>query len=658
MKRALLLAAVLVCELLGQEFRGSVAGTVTDQSGSPVPDARIRITNIATNVTSETQSTEAGRYSVGFLQPGTYTVSAEKAGFKKTLQEDIKLEVSQRLSLDITLQVGQLSESVTVTASASLLQTETATRAHTIETTLIQKAPNNGRNPFLLTHALPGVTKTGYWGSAELYAYGQVSGVSIGGGKVKENESLIDGVTDTRPSRDVGFIPALDSLAEVSVQTNIYDAQFSRTGGGVNVFGTKSGTNALHGAMYEHLKHEKLNALGWANAKALAQFRAANPTAPEPNLKFRNNTFGAEFDGPVYIPKLFDGRNKMFFMISYEGLQERHPSGQQITLPTAEQLGGDFSKLVDNNGRAITIYDPLSTDPVTGSRTAFPGNRIPANRINPISAKIAALLPAPNTAGNGLAQTGNFISTIPAKNSYNQWTGKLDYKINSKNSVFFRRGETPWENFARVLWGTNAAEPSTEAPSTRRALSYGADWTSVLTPALVFNLRGGLSRTENFSGNIYGVGYDPRQLGFSNALVSQFDALLFPRMDVRNYTQVGTGAPSTDASDSWSLQPNVSWILGRHSLKIGTEFRLYNQNNISPGMASGNYAFDRGWTQQNGRQADALSGNEFASFLLGYPVSGSVDKNINRAFSWHYYSGYIQDDWKVSNRLALNLGFR
>jgi hypothetical protein len=175
---------------------------------------------------------------------------------------------------------------------------------------------------------------------------------------------------------------------------------------------------------------------------------------------------------------------------------------------------------------------------------------------------------------------------------------------------------------------------------------------------MVFNLRGGLSRTENFSGNIYGVGFDPRQLGFSDALVSQFDVLQFPRLDVRNYTQIGTGAPSTDASDSWSLQPNISWIHGSHNLKIGTEFRLYNQNNISPGLASGNYAFDRGWSQQNARQADALSGNEFASFLLGYPVSGSVDKNINRAFSWHYYAGYIQDDWKVNSRLAVNLGFR
>ncbi|HUS08556.1 MAG TPA: carboxypeptidase-like regulatory domain-containing protein, partial [Bryobacteraceae bacterium] len=336
-KRLLLWVILLASTFHGQEFRASLSGEVTDSSGAPVPGAQVVVTNVLTTVTHEAVANEAGRYNVNFLQPGTYTLAVEKAGFKKFVRDRMTLEVSQHVSLDVRLEVGQLTESVTVAGEVSLLQTESATRTHTIEMNLIQKTPNNGRNPFLLTHALPGVTKTGYWGSAELYAYGQVSGVSISGGKVKENESLIDGVTDTRPSRDVNFIPALDSLSEVSVQTNLYDAQFSRTGGGVNVFGTKSGTNQLHGAMYEHLKHEKLNALGWANAKGLAELRAANPNGAQPNLKFRNNTYGAEFDGPLFIPKLFDGRNRVFFMISFEGLQERHPSGQTVTLPTADQ---------------------------------------------------------------------------------------------------------------------------------------------------------------------------------------------------------------------------------------------------------------------------------------------------------------------------------
>jgi Carboxypeptidase regulatory-like domain/TonB dependent receptor len=651
-------AALSVFTLVAQEYRASLSGMVADGSGAPVPHASVVVANDATKVELITATNGAGRYSIGFLQPGRYSLTVEREGFKRFARNSIEAGASQRLWIDAILEVGPLTESVTVTDRVSPLQTESASRIQTVEQALIQRLPNNGRNPFLLTHALPGVTKTGYWGSAELYAYGQVSGVSIGGGRLRENESVIDGVTNTRPGRDVNFIPALDSLAEVSVITNIYDAQFSRTGGGVNVLVTKSGTNALHGALYEHLKHEKLNALGWANAKALAEYRAANPASPEPNRKFRNNTFGAEVDGPVYIPKLFDGRNRMFFMLSYEGLRQRNPSGTTVTLPSAAQAGGDFSDLVDNSGRRVGVYDATTTDASTGLRQLFPENRIPASRINPVAAKVTSFLPAPNTAGSGLARTGNYISTIPAKNGYNQWIGKLDYRVNSSHSIFFRRGATPWENFDAVVWGTNAAEPSVQAPSSRRALNYAADWTAVVRPDLVFNLRGGLARTENFSGNIFGVGYDPRDLGFSPALVSQFDFLQFPRFELPGYTSIGTGRSVTDASDSWSLQPNASWLRGRHVLKIGSELRRYNQNNLGPGYGSGNYSFGRNWTQQNARQADAFSGHEFATFLLGYPSSGFVEKNINRAFRWHYYSGYVQDDWKVTPRLALNLGFR
>ena len=643
-----------------QEFRASISGEVRDTSGAPAPEVKVIARHQASNLVYEATTNEAGRYLLNFLQPGDYTLTAERAGFKKFVREGVKLLLSDRASLDITLDVGSLAESVTVTGSVSELQTESAVRIATVERAIIERAPNNGRNPFLLTHALPGVEKTGYWGSAELYAYGQVGGVSISGGRAGENETVIDGVTNTRPSRGVNFIPALDTLAEVSVQTNVYDAQFARTSGGVNVFGTKSGTNTIHGALYEHLKHENFIANGWSRNKAVGELLASNPNAIVPAKKFRNNTFGFEIDGPLYIPKLIDGRNKIFFLISMEGLRERNPSTQARTLPTAEQLTGDFSNLRTGSGagQPVVIYDPLTTDRTSALRAPFAGNRIPTNRINPIAAKVASFYPKPNAPGETAAALNNYINVSPSKNGYNQWVGKLDYRINSKNTVFFRRGETPWENFSRVVWGNNEAEPSGEAPSTRRAISYSADWTSTLTPTLVFNLRGGLARTENYSGNIYGVGYDPRKLGFSDALVSQFDTIQFPRFTIGAYSELGTAPASADISDTWSVQPNVSWVRGKHTMKIGLELRLYNQNNIGPGYASGTYTFSRAWTQQNAQRADALSGNDFASFLLGNPASGSVDRNINTAFSWKYYGIYIQDDWKITRRLTLNLGAR
>ncbi len=641
-----------------QEFRASVSGTVTDGSGSRVPSCKVMVTNVATNVSSEVVSNDAGRYVSSFLVPGTYKVTVEHPGFKKFVRENVLLGVSDRLALDISLQVGQLNESVTVSGNVSLLQTEFAMRVAAVENILIQKVPNNGRNPFLLTHSLPGVEKTGYWGSAELYAYGQVGGVSISGGRSGENETVIDGVTDTRPSRGVNFIPALDSLAEVSVQTNVYDAQYARTGGGVNVFSSKSGTNDVHGALYWHMKNEKFIAPGWSYNKAVGELRSRNPNAPYPSRKFRNNTYGFEVDGPLVIPKLFNGRNRMFFLIAFEGEREGQSAGQVRTLPTADQLNGDFSTLRAGNGSAVTIYDPLTTDVSNNIRQPFAGNRIPANRISAVSRAVAGYYPKPTAAGETPALINNYIAITPERNAYTQWIGKLDYRINDKNTVFFRRGELPYENYKGIVWGNNEAEPSGENPSTRRAISYAADWTSILTNALVLNLRGGLARTENTGGNTLGVGFDPKKLGFSSTLVSQFDFLQFPRFNLGTYSELGTSPASLDISDSWSVQPNINWVRGGHVLKIGAEFRLYNQNAYGPGNASGNYTFGRGWTQRDALRADALSGNEFATFLLGYPNSGSVDKNINPAVSWRYYSGYIQDDWKVSARLTLNLGMR
>ena len=656
-----LVACVLTSGLRAQEFRASISGTVSDPSGLAVPRVRVMATNVATNVAGEATSNEAGLYVIGFLLPGTYTVTVEHPGFKKFVRENAVLGVSQRLSMDVHLEVGQVTESVTVSGTVSLLQTENATRVSFVERNLIEKVPNNGRNPFLLTHALPGVTKSGYWGSAELYAYGQVGGVSIGGGRISENETVIDGVTNTRPSRGVNFIPALDSLSEVSVQTNVYDAQFGRTGGGVNVFSSKSGANLVHGAAYYHFKDPHFTASGWERNKAIGAALAANPNVIVPPKTYvKNHTRGFEVDGPIYVPKVWDGRNRMFFVISYENLYERNPQIVVRTLPTAEQLTGDFSGLRERSGQPVLLYDPLTTDAVTGLRTAFVGNRIPASRLSPIATRVAGFYPKPNLPGETAALINNYSNVSPSRNQYEQWTGKLDYRINNKNSVFFRYGRIPWDNFALIAWGTNEAEPSGEAPSNRNATSWAADWTSTLSPVLVLNLRAGLARTRNLSGNIYGVGYDPARLGFDANLVSQFYFKQFPRFQFAGtaYSELGTAPASEDISDSWSLQPNVTWIRGKHVLKIGSELRLYNQNNYGPGYASGLYTFDRNWTRQDARRADAFSGNEFATFLLGYPTSGQVDRNINPARSWRYYSTYVQDDWKLSPRLTVNLGFR
>jgi hypothetical protein len=419
----------------------------------------------------------------------------------------------------------------------------------------------------------------------------------------------------------------------------------------VTLISVKSGTNALHGQLFEFLKNEKLNSMDWI----------ANKDG-ESKTKFKNNTFGFELGGPVYIPKVVDGRNKAFFMISLEGLRETLEGGQTRTLPLPEQLNGDFSKLYNDDGQQVTIYDPLSTKlAANGSyvRTPFPNNVIPGNRINPVAAKVASYYPSPSSAGDGPGHLNNYSNYSSDKDSYDSWLGKMDLNFTEKSRVSFRYGQTPWTNWAQRVWGNNAAEPSGEWPSRRISRNWGADWTYTLTPRLVFNLRGGLARFEGFGGNTYARDFDPRTLGFPDPLVAQFTTLQFPRFNVGDYSELGADkVTSYDTHDVWSLQPNVSYTIGRHFLKLGSEFRRYNDNNLQPGAASGLYEFNREWTQADPLQGDSLSGNDFASFLLGYPSDGRIDRNIDPSYSNRYYALFAQDDFKVSSHLTLNLGLR
>jgi hypothetical protein len=641
---------ILAGQSAAQEFRASISGQTTDSTGAVVAGAELTVTSTERNTTTRTVSNASGRYVMEFLPPGQYTLTVEKPGFKKLVRGGLKLEAADHLSLDLSLQVGDLTQSVTVTGEAPLLETETASRSGTIENRVLENVPTNGRNLFSLQYSLPGVIKQStYWGSMELWAYSDVNGVSINGGRNGENETLLDGLSDTNGNRSVAIMPALSATQEVAVQSNIYDAQFGRFGGGVTSISVKSGTNSPHGEVYEFLKNLKLDATEWV-LNALGT----------PRTRFQNNTFGAEMDGPVYIPKLINGRNRLFFMFSYEGAREHLQSSAVRTLPTAAMLQGDFSQLYNNAGQLVTIYDPTSTTQQsdgTYTRTPYPGNRIPSSQINPIAAKVASYYPHPNRAGTGLAGLNNYSVLEPQTQTYNAVLGKIDFRATDKSNISFRYGQTPWVSTPSLVWGNNVAEPA--ALKTRDPRNWGADWTYTMSPSVLINLRAGLSRYENFSGSQFGAGFDPRQLGFPSSLVGQFTTLQFPRFNLSPYSELGgTAVTNYETDDTYSLQPNITWIHDRHTLRLGAEFRLYNQDFLQPGAADGNYTFSKAWTQANPLRADAQSGNEFASFLLGLPASGSVDHNIDPAYRNYYYAAFVQDDWKVSSNLTLNIGLR
>ena len=643
------LALLAIPAAQGQELRASLSGTVTDPSGSAIPAAKVAATNVSTNVMSNAETNEAGRYTILFLAPGRYKVTVEASGFKTFVRENLVLETSARQALDVAMELGQVTESVTVTTESQQVETETASRGALVTTRQIMDIPNNGRNVYQLVWAAPGVIKASrYWGSMENYALGNSTSVAINGGITRENETVMDGVTNTQPNRDVNFQPPVESVAEMKVQTNNYDAQYGRFGGGVVAISTKSGTNAFHGSLYEFHKNDNLAATPWVmNYYGI----------PRDSVRFLNNTFGLQTDGPIYIPKVFDGRNHLFFMVAYEGLRESSSGGDSAILPTDAQRTGDFS------GVPRTIYDPTTTrlDPNTGKyvRSPFGENRIPADRINNVAANTLGWVPKPNRPGVPYGED-NYFAALGARNGYDQFLTKLDYRVNDRNNVYFSYGRLPYQEFDDILFGGDSpAEPSRENPLHRNFYRWVFDWTSTLNARTVLNFRWGLARYVNIGGSPPAAGFDPRELGFADSLVSQFSFLNYPRFEIANYTNIGTDrAKSQDVRDSYSYQLNLNRTQGRHQLKLGAEFRIYNMSSQSPGYSSGRYVFNKAFTQADPARADAVSGDELASFMLGYPGSGQVDLNIAPYYKTQYYSWFVHDDFKLHPRLTLNLGLR
>jgi len=361
-----------------------------------VPNATVEIRNLDTDVVSTSRTNESGVYVAPLLIPGRYSVSATAPGFKKAVREPVRLYVGARLQVDLTLEVGATTETITVTAEAEWLETATASRGQLVDSVKVRDLPLLGRNPFLLAATTPGVYSGLYTGKVASYgrpfdgAAAQMSMQGIGG----RYEILLDGVHNAPPERGghtyVGFVPSPEAVQEFSVQTNIYDAQYGRTSGGVINLALKSGTNELHGSLFHYFRHDKLTAnlfeSNWAD---------------RPRAVYRWNQPGVQLDGPVWIPRLYDGRNRTFFMFSFEAIRNSNPNPFAGTVPTDHQRLGDFSQTLQANGQPITIYDPLTTRQVGGSwvRDPCPGNGIPGARVDPVAAKLVPFWPRANQPG-------------------------------------------------------------------------------------------------------------------------------------------------------------------------------------------------------------------------------------------------------------------
>lgn len=662
----------------GQDARASLSGFVTDSSQAAVVGAKVRLTNTGTSVAFETETNAVGQYRFLFVIPGGYKLTVEASGFRTFERTGITLQVGQSAEVHAPLQVGTMTETITVSSSAALLETEKSDRGQVVDKVRITELPLNVRNPIMLTALSTGVVQTGGQAHLNPFSNSGISSWSINGGMTNNTEFIMDGAPNNafsgRQNR-IAYVPPADAVEEFKVMTTAYDAQYGKTGGGVINVSTKSGTNLYHGTAYEFLKRPSLNANTFSNnAKGL------------PRANTGLDQWGFTIGGPVRIPKLYDGHDKTFFFFSGEAYYEKlHFPNESITsVPTVAQKRGDFSRTLDNAGRLMTIFDPTTGRQVGNNwvRDPFAGNVIPANRINPSAAKIVGVYPDPNsvTPGSPEWQNNFVLAPNPGYFNFHNYNARVDHNFSPKNRIYGRWGWNRHESFRikNAIPGIGADHQT--GGKTNNGLTL--DWVSTLSTTMVFNLRTSMTRwQEDLPG--FDHQFSPTQWGWPESLARALPLqsrggtrnfptrMLFvqdsmpvpsggrpPYINVDSYGFLGSNTFLFEPTNVFSLAPNVALIRGRHTVKMGLDYRVSRFTEQRPDFAASRLNFDRGFTRQNYLVQDAVSGNAIASMLLGFPVSGLIDNNVFPYYQTQYAAPWIQDDFKVTRKLTLNLGLR
>jgi len=648
-----------------QGERGAITGTILDPSGAVIPDVEIRATEVTTGVVYAARASTAGYYRINALPPGTYRVGATKRGFKTGVMENVVVDVAQVVTGDFTLQVGSLTESVTVTSEAPVLSPDSPEVGSSMTPTELETLPisigGGGRDlqTFIFT-SLPGAVGDGYAGS-------------INGGQLFSHEILIDGISVARPDLNggslAGFTPALDAIGEFKVQTANYSAEYGSSASAIANFSIKSGTNEFHGTAYEYLRNPILNAAGF-NANAFGT----------PKGSKKENNFGTAVGGPIR-------KNRSFFFFTYEGDRFRDfTPGSLITMPTAAMKQGDFSAWLgdqigtDALGRPVfenEIYDPTTTravtggqiDPVTGLqatqtatiRDPFAAggqlNAIPQSEFGKGSSVLVPLFP--NAINSNLVRNYPSYSSCQLTLSVDRYTGKVDHVFNPDHKIFgsFTLVRNNLLDCDGTLFPPFPGYPLDPIKGTINGgpqARFAYDWT--INAHTLNHFAMGYNRFNQTND------YAPKDAGYVSKMgINGLDDRCFPEFGFRGHVgQLGRFAPScvhTNPRESYLWDDTLSYLHGKHSLKFGGEFRRYRYNTGDIGSAAGSWNFSDRETSLPGFTSE--TGHPFASFLLGAVDSGGRDFNVTfPGYRLVQLSFFLQDDWKVTPKLTLNLGLR
>ncbi|HEV2665114.1 MAG TPA: carboxypeptidase-like regulatory domain-containing protein, partial [Blastocatellia bacterium] len=573
-----------------------------------------------------------GEYAFANVLPGLYTLTVTKGGYKKYEHKSIRIATQEFITLDIKLEVGQTTESVTISGEPAVLESSNPSIATTLETRALQDLPTPARNVFFLSVATPSVVPTGDPQFVRQQDQTNSSLLSLGGGPRRANNYTIDGVSITDMRNRAVFIPNIESVQEVRVQVSTYDAEMGRTGGGVFNATAKSGGNSWHGTgVFQNRPSFASSQLFFA--------RKANTPKPETDYYL----YGGSFGGPIK-------KDRTFFWASTESYKTLTSRNALLILPTARELTGDFSQ------SGVTIFDPLTTTctGATCTRTAFANNVIPAGRINPVAKAVAQFFPK---VASGTSSTASLIDRA------NQATGKVEHRWSDKFTTtgFYGWYDSvePESRFYAKNLGENPGDPA-EGQLFRTVHAVAINNIVTTSSNTVFAFRYGYTQ---FLDNDIPNKFDPATLGFSQSFLSAIPYKKFPVFGISgygtdNFDTFGDRDPQDTTFYGHSVNASVSKLVGSHTLKGGFDFRVIGMKLFARGQPSGRFFFDSGFTRGPNPLTGGSLQHSLASFLLGYPSSGDITIGSPNNFYINYYAGYAQDDFRVSSKLTLNLGIR
>lgn len=617
---------LLALGLFAQQDMGVITGLVTDGTGAAIPGARVTVTNVETNETRAVETSDTGSYTAGPLRIGIYQVAVEREGFKRAVVSDLRVSAQDRVRADVALDLGQITESVSVTAEAPLLRSETSSLDHVVGQKEMRELPLNGRNFQQLAWLTSGVIPSTRSRDRE-------SGFNSHGQLMTQNSFIIDGIDNNNnvmgmQDRKMQVVqPSLDAVAEFKVQTSNYSAEFGRNSGAVMIVSIKSGTNQYRGTAYNYLRNDRTDARDMFTYVDRTGDGRADPEV------LKQNQFGATFGGPIV-------RDKTFFFGSFEGRRERRSQTDTATVPTPDERNGIFDP------RQVLVRDPL-----TGQN--FPGNAIPRSRIDPTAAKLTELWPQPNFAGFGTRQ--NFVRNPPWNNTRDQYDGRVDHNLTGFDKMFGRFSLNRRDN----LRGSVFEPPARGGQGGERAFddddarSVAFSYTKILRPTLINEFRYGFVRqkvdrrelSQELSSELnarYGINGIPpsgRLFGLPNIGLS----------GALGFTGLGEpgSMPNFKIHQVHQYLNNLSWNRGNHNLKFGADLR-WNRSDIFGGATGhGNLSFNGNFTRIS-----------FGDFLLGWPNQAALTTFLQGAMRFQNYMFYALDDWKLTPRLTLNLGLR